>query len=221
MTAAAISVVIPAHNAARFLAEAVASVRAQTLPATEIIVVDDGSTDGTAPLAEQLGVKVLTQKQAGAGAARNCGAEAATGEWLAFLDADDLWVPEKLAGQLAALRTQPGTDVVFGYGTNFWIDDRGVRQEDEFRPAFLPGASFLRREFFLSRARFHPNVAPSEVVEWYLRLRAENAVIAVLPQLMLLRRLHETNTRQQGDGGRALDLRLVREWIERQRAKKS
>ena len=220
MTADGISVVIPAHNAARFLAEAVASVRAQTLPAAEIIVVDDGSTDETAPLARQLGVKLLAQKQAGAGAARNRGAEAATGEWLAFLDADDLWTPEKLASQRTAMRDQPGTEVVFGYGANFWIDERGARQEDEFRPAFLPGAAFLRREFFLSRARFNANVAPSEVVEWYLRLRAGKAVISVLPQLMLLRRLHETNTRQQGDGGRALDLRLVREWIERQRSGK-
>jgi glycosyltransferase involved in cell wall biosynthesis len=220
MTTDGISVVIPAYNAARFLAEAVASVRAQTLPATEIIVVDDGSTDGTGPLAEQLGVKVLAQKQAGAGAARNRGAEASTGDWLAFLDADDLWVPEKLAAQRAAMRDQPGTELVFGYGSNFWIDDRGARREDEFRPAFLPGAAFLRREFFLSRARFNTSVAPSEVVEWYLRLRAENAVILVLPQLVLLRRLHESNTRQQGDGGRALDLRLVREWIERQRAGK-
>ena len=218
MSPADISVVIPAHNAARFLAEAVASVRAQTRPAAEIIVVDDGSTDETAPLAAQLGVKVITQKQAGAGAARNHGAEAATGQWLAFLDADDLWGADKLAWQWAWMQDHPATDVVFGHGVNFWVDPRGQRQEEVSRPAYLPGAALLRREFFLHRARFHAGVAPSEVIEWYLRLRAENVVIAMIPRLMLFRRLHETNTRQQGDGGRAVDLRLLRTWIDRHRA---
>ena len=220
MTMGGISVVIPAHNAARFLAEAVASVRAQTWPAAEIIVVDDGSTDETAPIAGQLGLQVVIQKQAGAGAARNRGAEVATGKWLAFLDADDLWAPEKLAGQSAWMNDQPGTDVVFGHGVNFWLDHSGRHQEEVSRPAFLPGAALLRREFFLRRARFRPDVAPSEVVEWYLRLRAEHASLAVLPQLLLFRRLHEANTRQQGDGGREVDLRLLREWIDRNRPRK-
>lgn len=217
MTFGGISVVIPAHNAERFLAEAVASVRAQTWPAAEIIVVDDGSTDETARLAEQLGLKVLSQAQAGAGAARNRGAEAATGEWLAFLDADDLWVPEKLAYQSAWMNNQPQTDVVFGHAVNYWVAPGGRRQEEASRPAFLPGAALLRREFFLRRARFHPDVTPSEVVEWYLRLRAEKALLAVVPQLLLFRRLHAANTRQQGDGGRKVDLRLLREWIARNR----
>ncbi len=218
MNPGSVSVVIPAHNAARFLAEAVASVRAQTEPAGEIIVVDDGSTDDTARVAAAAGCRVIAQPPAGAGAARNRGAEAATGEWLAFLDADDLWAPDKLARQRAWLDAQPATDVVFGHGANFRTGAGGARREEAPRPAFLPGAALLRREFFLRRARFHPGVAPSEVVEWYLRLRTERAVIHVLPELVLFRRLHEANTRRGGDGGRGADLRLLREWIGRRRA---
>ena len=93
--------VIPAHNAGEHLGQALESVLAQTLPADEILVVDDGSTDNTAEVARSYGsaVTYLYQDQRGAGAARNRGIEAATGDWVAFLDADDEWLPEKLAVQ--------------------------------------------------------------------------------------------------------------------------
>lgn len=206
-----VSVVIPAHNAARFLPEAVASIRAQTMAVTEIVVVDDASTDDTAAIARQAGCRVVTQAAAaGAGAARNRGAEVATGEWLAFLDADDLWVAGKIARQLAWMQTHPETDVLFGHGANFMMTPGGLRREEPVRPAYLPGSALLRRQYFLDRFRFNPLVAPSEVVDWYLRLQREGARLALQPELVLWRRLHDTNTRRQGDGGRATDLKLLR-----------
>jgi glycosyltransferase involved in cell wall biosynthesis len=219
MTPGSVSVVIPAHNAARFLAAAVASVRAQTAPAAEIIVVDDGSGDETPAVIAGLGagVRAFRQPQGGAAAARNRGAELATGEWLAFLDADDLWLPDKLAVQLAWLRARPETDVVFGQGGNFAVAADGHRREEAARPAYLPGAALMRREFFLQRARFDEGLHQSEVIGWYLRLQADGARIGLVPDLVLWRRLHETNLRRQGDGGRAADLRLLREWIQRRR----
>ena len=92
------SVVIPAYNAAATLNRAVDSVRAQSSPAHEIIVVDDGSHDDTAHIAESYGagVRVIRQVNSGVSAARNAGVEAATGDWLAFLDADDWYLPERL-----------------------------------------------------------------------------------------------------------------------------
>lgn len=100
-----VSVVIPAHNAETTLARAVTSARGQTRPPGEIVVVDDGSTDATAAIAEGLGpaVHLVRQPQAGPSAARNAGVAAARGRWIAFLDADDEWHPEKLARQLDAL----------------------------------------------------------------------------------------------------------------------
>jgi len=102
-----ISVVVPAYNASATIVAALRSVLEQTRPADEIIVVDDGSSDGTAELVEREvpSARVLRQANAGPSAARNTAAEAATGEWLAFLDADDLWLPRKLEVQLAALET--------------------------------------------------------------------------------------------------------------------
>jgi len=215
---ASLSVVIPVRNGARFLAEAVASVRAQAEVAAEIIVVDDGSTDDTpAVIAALPGVRVIRQAPAGAGAARNRGAEAATGEWLAFLDADDLWTPDKLAVQRRWLAAHPETDIVFGYGANFTLAADGTRREEPARPACLPGAALLRRDYFLAHAKFDPAHQPSEVIEWNLRLNAKGARLGVVPETILWRRLHEANTRRLGDGGRAADLRLVREHLARRR----
>lgn len=219
MSAATVSVVIPAHNAAKFIAEAVASIRAQSLPVQEIVIVDDGSTDATPALVAGFGPEVVYHRQdkQGAAAARNHGAEKASGTWLSFLDADDLWLPGKQAAQLALARAVPQTDVVFGLGCNFTVAADGTRREETPRPAYLPGAAMMRREYFLQQARFDETLKKNEAVGWYLQLQAAGAVIGVVPELVLRRRVHDANLRRQGDGGRADDLRLLRDWIKRGR----
>ncbi|MHC4951910.1 MAG: glycosyltransferase family 2 protein, partial [Planctomycetota bacterium] len=104
-----ISVVIPAYNAGPYLRRTLESVLRQTHPADEIIVVDDGSTDNTADVAASYGdsVVLIGQENAGASVARNTGIEAAKGNWIAFLDGDDEWVPEKLKLQVAHLKKNP------------------------------------------------------------------------------------------------------------------
>lgn len=101
-----VSVVIPTHNRAVAVARAVQSVLWQTYPSWEVIVVDDGSTDATAAALEPYAGRIhyLRQSQLGPSAARNAGAAIATGEWLAFLDSDDLWMPWHLANQVALIR---------------------------------------------------------------------------------------------------------------------
>jgi glycosyltransferase involved in cell wall biosynthesis len=104
-----ISVVIPAFNAGRFINRTIDSVLAQTYKDYEIIIVDDGSTDNTADAVKSYGSKVryIYQPNAGDGSARNTGINAATGKWLAFLDHDDEWVPEKLEEQMKLLSANP------------------------------------------------------------------------------------------------------------------
>lgn len=114
-----VSVVIPAYNAERFVGDALASVRAQTAPPAEIIVVDDGSTDGTAAVARAAGATVITQPNGGVAVARNTGIRAASAEWVALLDADDLWQPEKLEAQWAAVQACPDVGFVFTDFTQF------------------------------------------------------------------------------------------------------
>ena len=111
-----ISAIIPVHNGARFLSEALRSVKEQRLPADEIIVVDDGSSDGSADIVrrEHPDAVLIQQPRAGAAAARNAGARRARCEALAFLDHDDLWPPERNADLLRAWRAHPEADVVCG-----------------------------------------------------------------------------------------------------------
>ncbi|MEC7126118.1 MAG: glycosyltransferase family A protein [Pseudomonadota bacterium] len=121
-----ISVIIPSFNRASVLPRALNSVLAQTRGATEIIVVDDGSSDGTNALVERdyPGVKLLTQGNRGVSSARNAGVSLSTGEWLAFLDSDDEWLPEKLNHQLACVRDNPHISLI--HSDEIWIR-RGVR----------------------------------------------------------------------------------------------
>jgi len=110
-----VSVVIPAYNAERFLAQAVGSVLGQTYRDLEVIVIDDGSTDATSSVVDSYAGRIRYQRQANAGvsAARNAGFRLAAGEFVAFLDADDLWEPTKLERQIALLDTRPGNGLCF------------------------------------------------------------------------------------------------------------
>lgn len=114
----AISVVIPTHDRAHTLPRAIVSALEQTLPAREVIVVDDGSTDGTAALVAGYGerVRCLYQPNAGVATARNTGIRAAQGDWVAFLDSDDFWLPQKLERQAPAL-ADPTVTVCFANRT--------------------------------------------------------------------------------------------------------
>jgi glycosyltransferase involved in cell wall biosynthesis len=118
-----VSVVIPCYNGAKFLREALESVLGQTHPVLEVIVVDDGSTDDSAAIAESFGtpVRVIRQSNQGESVARNRGIEAAVGAWIAFLDADDLWLPNKIAAQISA--ASPRTTIVGTAVRDQWMEE--------------------------------------------------------------------------------------------------
>jgi len=129
-----ISVVIPAYNAEKTIRKALQSVLEQTRPPLEILVVDDGSSDGTREAVEGFGnaVRYIVQTNAGAGAARNTGIRAAQGAWIAFLDADDEWLPEKLDIQRQILRSHPE---LAWLSSNFYCrETQGSRMAPDIRP---------------------------------------------------------------------------------------
>ena len=144
MENADISVIIPVYNAEHYLAEALDSVLAQEIEPLEILVVDDGSTDGSATIARRYADRVRFYQQANRGAAfaRNRGIELSKGSLLAFLDADDLWMPSKLNVQVNALEDQPELDMVLGTVMQFIspeVDNRyrpTLRQALETMPAY-------------------------------------------------------------------------------------
>jgi glycosyltransferase involved in cell wall biosynthesis len=137
-----VSVIIPTYNRAALVTEAVASVEAQTFRDFEILVVDDGSTDGTSKaLALRESARVLRRpNRGGVAVARNLGAAAARGEWLAFLDSDDLWLPSKLARQMAYLEERPG--LLLCQTDETWVR-RGVRVNKPVSHRKLAGEIFL------------------------------------------------------------------------------
>jgi glycosyltransferase involved in cell wall biosynthesis len=125
-TAATVSVVIPSNRGGPYLAEAVASVKRQSVPVHEIILVDDGSPEpGLAQVARELGIDYVRQSASGVSAARNRGVARATGEWVALLDDDDVWYPEKIGEQLRALDESPAS--VACYSDLTVIDSLGDR----------------------------------------------------------------------------------------------
>jgi glycosyltransferase involved in cell wall biosynthesis len=150
---ATVSAIITSYNYGRFLGAALESVLSQTYPAHEIIVVDDGSTDDTAQVAARYagrGVRYLYQENRGASAARNLGIRNSSGALIAFLDADDRWLPEKLEKQARHLRAHP--EVGFVTGGEWEVDDSGAR------PPWL-----LLRESFDSRT-IYPRILIENMV---------------------------------------------------------
>lgn len=129
-----VTVVIPAYNAARFLASAIDSVLAQTVRDLEVIVVDDGSQDGTSTIAERYGsmVRCIRQPNQGVSGARNRGASASSGRYIAYLDADDEWRPRKLELQLDLLAAKPRAVACFA-GTELFDDRSGRRAVVPYR----------------------------------------------------------------------------------------
>ncbi len=123
-----VSVIIPAYNSEKYIAEAIASVFAQTYPSYEVIAVDDGSTDNTLQLLKQYGprVKALTKLNGGPASARNLAIKNSNGDYIAFLDSDDLWVEEKLEEQLAFLDKHPEVGLIFGEMLMF--EDKGGKK---------------------------------------------------------------------------------------------
>ncbi len=147
-----LSVVIPAYNCGKYIGRAVDSVLSQSRMADEVIVVDDGSSDNTGDVAGAYGepVRLIRQDSAGASAARNAGIEAASGEWIAFLDGDDEWLPEKLELQMGLLERNPNLDWTTG---NFIrCDCKNETRRDDLAGDRLTRAKSLlgEKEYFVS-----------------------------------------------------------------------
>jgi len=226
---ASVSVVIPVYNGVRHLGDALASVLAQTRPAQEVIVVDDGSTDGSAVLLRDRfpTVRCLRQDNAGAGAARNRGVAAATGDFLAFLDADDLWEPDKLQRQLAAFAADPGLEMVLCRVRQFHCPELTGEERRrraiprEVMPGYLPGAMLVRRPAFLRVGPFNPELRIGEFVDWHARAVELGLNRRQLPEVLLLRRLHRSNLGLVARDQRRGYLHALKASLDRRRSKPS
>jgi glycosyltransferase involved in cell wall biosynthesis len=225
MSSPLVSVIVPVHNGARFLGEALRSIREQTYPTVEIIVVDDGSTDGSAEIARSAGARLIRQPRRGVAAARNAGIAAATGDLLAFLDQDDLWVRTKLARQVEVLLADPGLLYVLARDQFFVVDAVEppawfrLRRLDQSYVAFEAGAILARRRAFEVVGLFDTAYAITPDSDWFFRAKDLGAAMAVVDEVLLHRRLHRNNLSHLTERSTAEIRRVALASIRRQRAR--
>jgi len=206
-----VSVIVPVHNGEQFVARALRSIAAQTHPAVETIVVDDGSTDASRDVVATFpAVRLISQAHGGVARARNTGVAASTGTLVAFLDQDDVWLPHKLERQVAYLAADAEADLVL------------VRQRPVVEPGASPMASqapdrvygdiggvlpptmLLRRETFDRLNGFREELAGSDDADLLFRADEAGRRIDVIDEVLMERHIHAQNQSRQLDVPEAL-----------------
>jgi len=221
-----VSVIIPVHNCERYLAEAIESVLAQTYRPIEVVVVDDGSTDNSADIARSYQeIHYIYQPHQGVAAARNVAIAAAQGEFIAFLDADDRWPSDKLRVQVEYLIEHPHVGYTISRLQNFLAP--GVNLPPRVKKSLLErdqiGLMTLvaRRTVFEQVGGFDPGYRVGSDFEWFTRATDAGIPTAILPRVLLYRRIHDSNLSSQPQTRAASLLRMFKASIDRQRRQRT
>lgn len=221
-----VSVVIPVYDCERYLAEAIESVLAQTYQPIEIIVIDDGSTDGSDQVAKRFSplVQYFYQPNSGLGAARNSGVDLAKGDYFAFLDADDIWMENKLTLQMAVFQSSPEEDMVFGHVQQFISPELDETQKSaiycppEKMPGYVAGTMVIKKESFIHVGPFETNLQIGEFIQWYTRVKEKSLESFMLPDIILKRRLHTDNMTIRKRDSNIDYVRILKASLDRRRA---
>lgn len=201
-----VSVIVPSYNRAEYLPRAVESLALQEAGDMEVLVVDDGSTDDTEARVRELAaaypalyIRFIRQEHAGISAARNRGILESKGDWIAFLDSDDLWHPDKIKKQQAYLEKHPLCKIVFTRYENFLDDpesgqDSGQKQLMDSKDLWYLASALVRRELFETNGLFSLELTVDEDTEWVLR----NRILGVdtsshVEEALYFRRVHGDN----------------------------
>jgi len=220
-----VSVVMAVLDGAARLPQALESIRAQTAPVSEIVLVDGGSTDGTRALAQAApDVRLVEQRGPSLADAYNTGIAETSGSHVAFLAHDDEWLPCKVEVQLARLSAQPVADAVVGHAQ--YVIDPGDVPPPGFRPELLDGPRPARlmetllapRAVFDRVGPFRREVSPADDVDWFARAQDLGVRVAVVPDLVLRKRVHGESTAYTSAMTGAGLLSTLRASIERKRA---
>jgi len=219
-----ISVIIPSYNSAKYLPEALQSILSQTQKVHEIILIDDGSTDNTEQLiALYPEVSYFKQINLGIATALNEGIKRATGNLLTFLDADDIWLPDKITIQLNTLRDNPAMDMIFGWIEQFISPE--LPEHEKLTIDFHSGAMIgrhkstwmIRREAFQRVGFFKGSFALEEFLDWYMKAKEAGLSEIVIEQTLAKRRIHDTNASRINKNLRKQFPRLLKAALDRRR----
>jgi glycosyltransferase involved in cell wall biosynthesis len=224
-TAGLVSVIIPCFNGERYLAEAIESALRQTYHPIEVIVVDDGSTDRSREIAEGYGHRIrwLEHDHSGIAGARNHGVAQSRGQYLAFLDADDVWSEDKLARQMEAIARDDELGIVMGDTEQFVSPE--LRQELAAKVQYvtgavsvrMPGAALIRRSEFDRVGGFSTELVTAEFMDWISRADMLGVKSAQIPGVVLRRRIHSANHGILRRDAQSDYLRVVKAAMDRRR----
>jgi len=222
-----ISIIIPVFNGERYIQETIKSIRNQTFENYEIIIVDDGSTDHTALCVQQyLDIRYIFQENKGPASARNTGIKKAKGKYLAFMDADDIWTPDKLSKQLAFMEDNNDVGYTFTRHKLFLSENMEampswIRKdyEEKEATAYIPSSLMIRKEIFLKVGYFDESFRLAEDSDWFMRARDLGIKMTVIEETLLLKRIHSDNlSKDIGETQKNL-MRAVKNSIARNRKK--
>lgn len=223
-----VSCIIPVWNGDKYLEEAIQSVLDQTYSRLEIVVVDDGSTDGTTKVISSFGDRLVSirQKRAGPAAARNSGVNASRGDFIAFLDADDIWEPRKTEIQIARMLSREDLSICLCEVKNFWSPEivlaggQSLTESIEPVSGWFAQSMMVRRTVFHSIGLFDPALRHREAMEWLRRATDAGVSVDVVKEVLVHRRLHLTNRSRAraGDDHKAL-LKIAQDAMIRRRSK--
>jgi len=219
-----ISVIIPVHNGERYLAESIRSVLDQNHAALEIVVVDNVSNDASADIARSFAsVKYIYLAEKGLVNALNHGIEHSEGEYLAFIDADDVWKSNKLAMQLDVFRQRPETDLVFGHVEQFVSPELEEPLKSQLLirnkelPGYFRGSMLIRKESFLRAGPFDAATDYGDFIDWYMRAQEQGLKEVLLADVLVMRRIHGANMGYTDTDRRIDFVRVLKRGLDRRR----
>jgi glycosyltransferase involved in cell wall biosynthesis len=220
------TVIVPVYNSERYLEDTLKSIFNQDYQPIEVIVVDDGSTDSSAKIAKSFkNIRYIYQANQGPSAARNTGITISQGEFIAFLDSDDMWMPEKLSLQINYLLNHP--DVGFVVAHRRMLIEQGIKRplwykEHIFQKdsvCFGASAMLAWRNTFKEVGPYNPSYRFGENAEWLTRAKDAGVRYSILPETLLISRVHDKNLTHHLNEMRPNILRALKASIDRQRSK--
>lgn len=226
-----VSVIVPVYNTEKYITESLESVLNQTYQPIEIICCDDGSTDNSRSIIESIQQQypdritlIMNEKNSGIAISRNNALAYAHGDFIAFMDADDIWLPNKIEIQMNALNADPDSDMSFTLMQCFLSPDipesvKAIRHcPTEPTPGQTPGTTLIRRKSFEKVGLFNTEWRVGEFIDWLARARDLGLTFTHINQVLYLRRIHETNTGVTERPSRIDYLKIVKEALERKRS---